>query len=262
MSHSKETMQIQVGAFTVLGLVLTMALIFMLGSQKNVFEKQYTLLSSFSDISGLRVGAPVQLAGVNVGTVGEILLDPTLESKKVKLKLLIGKKYSERIREDSTATIITQGLLGDKMVFLTLGSPDKRELTNGDSISSSSPSGFSQVLESSDELIKSASSVAKSIDSIMLEVQKGKGTAHSFIYDQAMATNLNRLTANLNNVSTQTAQIITKINNGEGSLGALINDPSLYNDLQTLLGKANRNKLIRSVIRETLQTKDEELLKK
>lgn len=263
MSHEREMMQIQVGAFAAIGLLLLMTIVFMLGSEKNIFEKQYTLICRFNDISGLRVGAPVQLAGIHVGTVNQILFDEK-ERKKVKLILRITKGYQERIRKDSTAAIVTQGLLGDKMVFVTVGSPEQDPLQEGDELPTRSPSGFYQILEKGDELIDNANKVAKKIDAILQEVQKGKGLIHGLVYDPEGGELVHDLAAvgeNLNSASLQAAQITRKINQGEGTFGALINDASLFNDMKTLLGKANRNKLIRAVIRETLRTKEEKTLK-
>ena len=72
---------------------------------------------------------------------------------------------------------------------------------------------------------------------------------------------VNDILAGLNDFSRDLSTISGKINSGKGTLGALVNDDSLYQDFRTLMGKANRNKLIRSVIRYTLETKEKEQLK-
>src|SRR3989338_6972450 len=88
MRPTKHVTQLQVGAFVIVGLALLMMIIFMLGSEKRLFDQQYTLVSWFKNISGLRVGAPVQLAGIHVGTVNQILFGKVLEQTEVKLLLL------------------------------------------------------------------------------------------------------------------------------------------------------------------------------
>lgn len=258
MIRSKETMQIQVGAFAAVGLILLMVVIFMLGSEKKFFESQYDLIVRFDDISGLRLGAPVQLAGINVGTVSQILFDEKIDKKKVKLVLRLSESYQDRIREDSMATIVTQGLLGDKMIFVTVGSPDKKILKNGSTLPTSPTSGFYQVLENSDRLIRRVDEIAKTMNDLTKEIKQGKGVLHALIYDPQGE----QIVKNLSEASAHLAEVSDKINQGEGTLGALINDPSLFNDMQTLLGKANRNKLVRAVIRHTLKTKDEAALQK
>lgn len=263
--HSREQLQIQVGAFVAAGLVLLMMIIFLLGSEKRLFDTQYTLISHFADISGLRIGAPVQLAGINAGTVNKILFDEALEKKKVKLILRISKRFQDRIREDSVATIVTQGLLGDRMVFISVGSADKKILEDGDDLSARAPAGFTQLLDKGDELLGNVNEASKHINDILKEIRKGKGVAHGLIYDEGgkeMVKDFGKVAKGLSATSSNMASITGKIRRGEGTLGALVNDASLFNDLKTLLGKANRNKLIRAVVRETLRTKEQKGLKK
>lgn len=249
MHPSREKTNIQVGAFVAVGIFLSMLVIFLLGSEKRLFESQYTLNCHFEDISGLRLGAPVQLAGINIGAVNKILFDEEVEEKKVKLVLRLSKSYKDLIREDSEATIVTQGLLGDKMIFISVGGPDKRVLEEEEELTARSPTDFLQLLEEGDDLIRVVKEVAHKVNKILAEVQEGSGVKGRDIVGE-----LREFSRHLNEIS-------SKINRGEGTLGALVNDASVFNDIKTLLGKANRNKLIRAVIRETLRTKEEKILK-
>jgi len=253
MRPTKHVTQLQVGAFVIVGLALLMMIIFMLGSEKRLFDQQYTLVSWFKNISGLRVGAPVQLAGIHVGTVNQILFGEGLEQTEVKVLLRISTDYQERIRKDSEASIVTQGLLGDKMVFVSLGSMEFPALQSDDVLLSSSPSGITELIEKGENLLNNTTHTVDHVNEILKTIRAGEGVAHGIIYDKD-------LMADLKGISDQFEQISEKINSGHGTIGAFINDPSLFQDLKTLLGKANRNKLIRAVVRETLRTKDEKLL--
>lgn len=263
MRKPRELMQIQVGMFVAVGLMLLMTVIFLLGSEKRLFERQYTLVSHFEDISGLRLGAPVQLAGINVGTVENILFDDQIARKNVKVIMKISNRFRERIKEDSVATIVTQGLLGDRMVSVTVGSPEKKSLEGGDELIAVSPTGFTELMTKGDALVDNVNKVAKNVNALLEEVRSGKGALHELIYNPKggeMVDAAAEVASNLKGVSRNAEQISGKINRGEGTIGALVNDPSLFNDMKTLLGKANRNKLIKAVIRETLRTKDEALI--
>lgn len=253
MRAEKHVTQLQVGAFVIVGLTLLMMIIFMLGSEKRIFDQQYTLVSWFKNISGLRVGASVQLAGIHVGTVNQILFGEGLEQKEVKVLLRISTDYQERIRTDSEASIVTQGLLGDKMVFVSVGSMEFPALKSDDVLLSSSPSGITELLEKGETLMNNATKTVDQVNEILKTVRTGEGVVHGIIYDKD-------LMADLKGISDEFSQISEKINSGHGTIGAFVNDPSLFQDLKTLLGKANRNKLIRAVVRETLRTKDEKLL--
>jgi phospholipid/cholesterol/gamma-HCH transport system substrate-binding protein len=264
---SPEQYQIQVGAFLTVGIILAMTLILVLGSNHTFFQQQYELVSRFDDISGLRTGAPVQLAGVNVGFVEKISFSSNIKKKKVKVHMRINKDFQERIRQDSEATVVTQGLLGDRMIFISVGSADKEILKDGDAIRAGQATGFAALVEKSEDLMREAKKVMSTTDKfvanlgeISKEIIDGDGLVHAVVYNpdgKIMVQNLSQMSNHLNAVSRNLASIAGKVDNGTGTLGALVNDISLFYDVKTLLGKANRNKLIRSVIRYTLKTKDE-----
>jgi phospholipid/cholesterol/gamma-HCH transport system substrate-binding protein len=257
MRRGNEFIQVQVGAFVAVGLLLFMMVIFMLGGEKKLFDRQYHLKARFSNISGLRVGAPVQLAGINVGTVSKVDFDPQLADKDVRIVASISKRYRDRIRADSVASIITQGLLGDKMVLISVGSSDSKLLEEGDELQASSPTDFSSLMKGGDALVESLNKVSENLQDITGRVKTGEGFAHEIIYSPEGKKMLEHMIA----VSENLNEITAKINHGEGTIGALVNDASVFNDIKTLFGKANRNVLIKAVIRETLRTKDEKLLK-
>ena len=117
--------EVRVGLFVLLGMAVVMTVIFMLGSEGRLFERRYTLYTKFKDISGLRVGAPVQLAGLNVGMVDEIQFSTDLEEKEIIVEMGVNRNFQNRIRADSVAAINTQGLLGDKFVFVSVGTENQ-----------------------------------------------------------------------------------------------------------------------------------------
>lgn len=300
---NKEKTQIRVGIFVMVGLVLAMYVIFMIGGEKQLFEPRFTLTTKFQDISGLRIGAPIQLAGLKVGFVDKIFFSPDLSQKDVELTLKINRKFQHRIRKDSAATINTQGLLGDKYIFISVGSENQPMLNDGDFIESKEAMSIYSFAEKSGEIledIKEASksmrkffedmyaskedlrSSFKSVRNILNEAEKGDGFIHALLYDPQgkqivsdIAANLASLKdilgradtedksgkvggimRNIREASKDLKQVMDKINNGEGTIGGLVNDPALYNDLRSLFGRANRNKLLRAVIRSTLAEND------
>lgn len=292
----KEFLQIQVGAFVVVGILLAMTAIFMLGSRSGLFKDYYTLYSYFEDISGLRVGSQIQLAGVKVGYVEAISFEeveipsaiheePVESLKKepiskdrqltkktqilVKVAMKLDTNYQKRINDDSVATIQTQGILGDQMIFLTIGSSKKGHLKNGDFIQNvTNISGFQSIVQQGNKLMKKAENVLPGIEkmtthinSLLKEIRTGKGLAHEIIYGKESGNtikSLSKMALNLEKTSQNLVKITNKINNGEGTIGAFINDPTLFDDMKTLIGKANRNKLVKSVIRHTLKTREKE----
>lgn len=305
----REAQHIKVGIFVFAALAVAAFIIFMIGSEKRVFQSQYTLKCTFSDISGLRIGAPVQLAGVDVGFVDDIRFPKDLMKKDIEVTLKVAEKYKERIREDSVATINTQGLLGDKYIFVSVGSSDKPVLKEGDVLKTKEVVGLFALAEKGGEILEDLQGLAKnasqffedlhegeedvkgilsSIKNVLNEVEKGRGLIHALVYDpkgeevlQDIAASMESLkvflgetekgdgrrrrvkslSRNLNDVAVNLKDITDKVNRGQGTLGGLILDPTIYNEIRSIFGKANRNSLFKTIVRTTLMENEKEVLK-
>ncbi len=305
--EQKLNEQIKVGFFVFMGLVITMFIIFMLGREKKLFESHFRLNAYFNDISGLRTGAPVYLAGISVGFVDSIQFNKELKDQKVKVVLRISENYQQRIREDSMASIVTQGLLGDKMIFVSVGSHEKNQLKDGDDIKAEMVKSFYEYFDRAGKLMdtfesvgnnlnkllegdegekhkKSFAGIMKSLDNIMAKIDRGEGFAGALVNDpdgKQLVKNMNQLVNNfsgvlgghgpgtsvalrqtlfnLSDASYDLKILLDRIEKGDGTIGGLVKDPTVYYELRTLLGKANRNKIVRAVIRGTLDTNDKNL---
>lgn len=306
-----DRLQLRVGLFVVLGLVSIVLAILLVGGQNVFFTRTFTVFADFSSVAGLRVGAPVYIAGINVGEVSEIRFSDKSQLPKVRVALKIAETYHARIQTDAIASIQGQGLLGDKLISIAMGSPEKPVIREGGVLLAEDQLGMAEFLEKGTHLlnglnetvkrvntalgddqkpgaIHDLSAILKSLRDITGEIQKGKGLAHAMIYDKSggeLLSNLNGLSQTLKNIAEELERghaaknltevsadlkemadnfrkIAARIEAGEGSVGGLINDPTVYYDLKTLLGKANRNKLLKAVIRSTLQKKDEQLIGK
>jgi len=294
--------QVRVGIFVFIGLILSMVVIFLLGGGVSFFERQYHLHARFKDISGLRLDAPVYLAGIQVGKVDSIVFPRDLSQRDVVVKMLLQKQYHDRIREDSVVSITTQGLLGDKALFITMGDPEFAELNDGDAVKAKESLSLEGLSDRGEELLDNINKLSKNINglvddvktkegmvhaliydsdgkkivsdlgkvtnsaqSIIRQIQSGNGTLHALLYDPVtkdIGKAFSQTAENLRTTSAHFDSISGKIEKGEGSVGGLINDPTVYYDLMTLLGKANRNKLLRTVIRATLATNEKDLNEK
>ena len=205
-------LQLRVGAFVLASLLVFTGLVYMLGRSAGLFERQYRLVASFGQIGGLIQGATVRLAGVPVGRVGEIRL-PEPGSAKVRVELLIARRVQDRIRADSLARIETLGLLGDKIIDVTLGSPGAAVLQDGGELRTEEPFDTARLtqqgaallgnlVELSTELRTALSGITASstgadvaetvraLRSLATEVERGQGVLHRLVYDQKLGTAL------------------------------------------------------------------------
>jgi len=275
--------EFRVGIFVTAGILLAMMIIFMLGSESRFFHRQYTIYANFEDISGLREGAPVQLAGVKVGYVDGIKVPKNLEMKEITVVMRISRNYMKRIRADSTASIETQGLLGDKFIYVTMGSETEPIIPNKGIIQSKVTKSIFALGEKAGEIADNISDASKAIKDMLEQVEKGKGLMHALLYDpkgEQVISDLARTTkavsdlvaeadeegaagilANMRKASADLSSILASIKRGEGTLGKLVTDPTLYNDMRALFGRANRNVLLKAVVQSTVEENERQMLK-
>lgn len=115
-----RALEVVVGMFICVGVAAIFVLTFRVASLDNVGGKEgtYTVLGDFQNIGGLKVGSAVTMAGVKIGRVADIHMNE--QTFQAELTLEISKRY-DQIPEDSSAKILTSGLLGDQYIGLEPG---------------------------------------------------------------------------------------------------------------------------------------------
>lgn len=240
--RTKKSTLIDVGIFVTIGLTLALIAVFFIGRERSLFEPRYTLIAAFKDISGLRSGAVVQLAGLNAGYVAGVRFPKDKASENLEVLLKVSRDYKDRIRKDSVASIHTQGLLGDKYIYITTGSESFEPLEDNSYIPTQEISTIQNLTEES----------GKAMAEIHRAAKKMADTLEALNWDKKDAAILKKTLANLETTTHNLNTITEKIKSGEGTIGALVMDPSLYNDMRALMGQANRNKLLKNLIRATI----------
>ena len=383
---TERQMQLRIGALVLVGIVLFIGFVLSIGKRSTLFQEKYSLWASFSSTEGLAVGSPVRLAGVTVGNVTRITFGREPRDRRIAITLNVERRVQDRIRDDSVASIGTIGLVGDKVLEITVGSYDRPVLQPGAQLASMDPPDYFQLLQKGDRILDNVTRISASLDEFfsgggkterrtlndallslrttLVEIEKGEGLAHDLIYgkegaellgrvDRAAKTlerlaqaietergllhaliytpeeeTLGRLTRTLDRADVllkdvkegpgllhaliydregaelmarlgrtserldalvrsvqegqglvpsllfdaervkvlddlQTAAaglraltgdlqtVVTRLRQGEGTLGALLDDPTVYEDLSALLRGANRSLILRSLIRST-----------
>src|SRR5438094_7604610 len=114
---------VRAGLFVALGLSIGAIIIFLLGKERMLFDKQISYVGAFENVDGLALDAPVRLGGLQVGRVSSINFAPDLGDKRVVVTMELLAKYRDRVRRDSVARVASRGVLGDKAIDISLGSP-------------------------------------------------------------------------------------------------------------------------------------------
>jgi phospholipid/cholesterol/gamma-HCH transport system substrate-binding protein len=187
----------RLGAFIIATLAVLAIGVFIIGSKEYLFSPTYELKTQFDNVAGLEAGADVEVGGVHSGTVKSIQL-PHDPKGKVTVILQMDSSTQEIVKKDSVATIETEGLLGNEYVAVSFGSTGAAKTASGDTIASVAPLQMGAILKQASDILDSS---------------------------QTAVANVTAATAHINSVS-------AKIDAGQGTVGALVNDKALYNNLQ------------------------------
>jgi phospholipid/cholesterol/gamma-HCH transport system substrate-binding protein len=235
MTEQQEyRLKIRVGGFVLAAIALFATFVLAVGGGARMLEDRYTLRAAFRSAEGLLVGASVRLAGLNVGRVTNIGFGRDPGDKRVMVELSLDRRYQERIREDSVATISTIGVVGDKYVEVAVGTPDRKVLEPGAFLAAIDPPDYTALLQQGTGIVTSVNKLAAAIT-------EGQGLLHSLAYDPKGKM----LVADLSQAVADLKLATGKLARGEGTLGALINDPTLYQDVSSLFRGTKRGWLAR-----------------
>jgi phospholipid/cholesterol/gamma-HCH transport system substrate-binding protein len=207
------------------GLVMTLALftlfitVFFASSIENLLSPKVELKAQIQNVKGLRKGAPVWVSGIEVGSVKNISLHPEYGTI---VTLAVNKNTLDFLRKDSEASILTMGLLGDKYVELSSGSPDAALIKSGDMIKGTTAVELKDVAEISASSIKKMSDFINKLDHLVTKIERGEGTFAKFLTDPEIYDNLRDISKTL-------SVVLHEIKDGQGTIKMLLHDPSLYN---------------------------------
>lgn len=213
--------KLRVGMIITITLLVIFVAAFFIGDIQKIFLPQIEIEVQIPDAKGLRKGAPVWLLGIEIGSVINIDLHPTYGTITT---LAINKKDLPFVKKDSVVSIHTIGLLGDRLVELSPGSPDAEPIGPGDILKGTAQIEIMDIMEAGIVSAQKMGELAEKLGEFVVMIERGEGTIGRFFTDPSIYDNLNEVTKNL-------SHILKNIEGGKGSLGMLINDPSLYNKL-------------------------------
>lgn len=171
---------VRLGVFVFIGFVLIVTAVFLIGNKESMFSKTFIIKAYFTSIEGLRNGAPVRLSGIDVGSVKEIkIVNDSLGQVMVIMKL--GSDIRMYIKEDATATIETEGLVGNKVITLQMGTPTALGIRDSAAIKGIVPMGFGVIIEETKNTLSYTKDMTRNLAEILQKVNDGKGSVGKFI---------------------------------------------------------------------------------
>jgi phospholipid/cholesterol/gamma-HCH transport system substrate-binding protein len=237
-----------IGLFLIVGFGLFATILFLIGNRYDIFGNHVDFYADFSDISGLPRGAQVRVAGIEAGEVKSIEI-PASPASKFRLKLQVRATARGIIRTDSLVSIRTEGIVGDKFIFIRQGTSTAAEAPDGATLPSKEPFDLGAALEKGSALLDKSSTLLDNLqgsvsdlhgrldvalDSVTKTVNHVNGLVTVVQPDiKKMADNASQITDTINT-------IVSDLNAGKGPAGLLLKDEATRKQLQATLSNAQQ----------------------
>jgi phospholipid/cholesterol/gamma-HCH transport system substrate-binding protein len=219
------------------GLFVLAAGIFYVTGQGSFLGPKYRLKTYLPEVAGLSNGAPVRVDGVEVGNVESIRLLPRTagktpeKNKNIEVLMRVDRRFQDDILTDSTASLVTEGLLGNRYVNVTRG------LTGaaiGDSgvIPGAEEKAMKEVVERSAEVLGNLNALSDDVRELIKGVKEGKGSLGKMLTDE-------QAYRHLNSILTKGDTMLTNIQDGQGTLGKLVTSDEMYTKVDKGLDHVN-----------------------
>lgn len=218
--------QLRVGAVIIAAVVLIAVGLYKLGQAANLFSSRYELTAFLAEANGLREGGSVMVAGQLAGTVQKIEFLPVDNdtTRNLQLTITLDERMRDQVRGDSRARVRTLGLLGDKVVDISPGTPRFAALTDGDTIKVMPSLDYEAVVAQAAGAVDDVIGLVTDFRQITSGLVKGQGTVGQMLTNPAMYQNINRTLEGTN-------LLLARVTNSRGSIARMLDDPALYNQL-------------------------------
>ncbi len=226
--------QLRVGLTVIVASLILALLLFLMSGTGGFFSHRITLVSFFDNASGLRVGAPVRLNGVDIGNVVAIRVVPDKDKQLTPVEVLmkVSTKYGFNLRRDSVTSLDTAGVLGETYLDIDSAQAIGPVAKDGDTLPTQVHPDFNEVVRSSQSTLQNMDALLKRADRILAFAESGKGSLGKLIYDPTLYNRFSDTVADFQGIVNQIAK-------GQGSLGALINSNDAYDKFLATLDKIN-----------------------
>jgi len=217
--------QLKVGVVAFASMVVLGVLIFLLTGSKNIFERNESVRTYMADGAGMTESTPVRLNGILVGAVQGIKLSGSKDPRRaVEFELMIQSKFMRDIPDDSTAAVTAANLLGSKFIDITKGQ-SATPIKPGAELRSLQSQDIPELMAQSANLIQTLQDISKRADSMLADIDAGKGNLGKLLRDDELYKRLNAIAA-------EGQQLLADVHDGKGTLSKLIYDDSLYQEVR------------------------------
>jgi phospholipid/cholesterol/gamma-HCH transport system substrate-binding protein len=226
--------QLKVGVVILVALGVLGIAIYKLGQAANLFHRRYELIAYLPNATGLVAGGTVLVAGQFAGTIKSIDFLPVDNdtTRNLRLRMAIDASLRDQIRSDSKAKVRTLGLLGDKVIDISIGTPRYGMLREGDTIAVSPSLDYEAVLAQAAGAVNDMVDLTHDLRSLTTGILDGKGTVGQLMTNRAL---YDQFVGTMSRANT----MLTKLQNPNGTFARLLDDPTLYNRFISVVTSAD-----------------------
>ncbi|MBU8893299.1 MAG: MCE family protein [Bacteroidales bacterium] len=215
---------IRLGSFVGIGIIIFILGIYYIGSQRNIFSKNFMLSGVFKDISGTKIGNDVRFSGINIGTVSKVEI---LSDSLVQIVLSVQQDVQQFIRKDSKMEIVPEGLMGIKVVNIYSGTNKTGIVEDGDILETIEAVQIDKILRQLNTSSLNTTIITKNVAEITDKINRGEGAFGKIFADESFAANLSKISEKTALLTENFAEITDKISKEKGTVGMLLSDTTL-----------------------------------
>jgi phospholipid/cholesterol/gamma-HCH transport system substrate-binding protein len=241
-SRSRE---LKVGAVILFALAVLALGVFLIGDRNNLFKRKNEYFIQFSSANGLKPGNPVQLNGVDVGTIKKVILPQNPTHEHIQVWIAIDRDYAERIRgpqapgrggetPPSKARIKTLGLLGDKFIEISSGGAEYPAIPDDGEIPAAEPTNVDALVASGEDVMDNVVEISHALSTILNRIERGEGLLGELTSDSPTSREIR---TSLLSASAALQGVAGKLETGEGPLPRLLNDRRMADRLSSSLDR-------------------------
>lgn len=169
------------GIFFIVCISLIVGVVFVIGLERGLTEPRFDMTVFFRKVGGLMEGAPVRVSGVTVGTVGRIdFLPQEIDGRGVRVTLSLYKKYEKQLRKSTRIAVITEGILGEKIIEIST-QPDYYRTDLSRPVIGTDPLDVQDLAETFGAAANSLLETSQKINSVTMEIKSISGTTRRLL---------------------------------------------------------------------------------
>lgn len=248
---------IRLGLFVIIGTILLVVASYLIGNNKSMFSKTFSISAKFNNVNGLILGNNVRFSGIVVGTVKDIEME---SDTLIRVRMAIEEKMQQYIKKDAIATIGSDGLVGSMIINIIPGKNNAPLVQDNDEISSYSRIATEDMLSTLNVTNENAAMLTADLLKVSQSLTKGKGTMGRLLNDTVMASNLEKIVINLKLTSEQANVAFAKLNKmvntidlKESTAGILLSDTISGNQMRQVIANLQSTSLKMEEITKEVQ---------